>query len=108
MAGSVGTLVPANRAPAHLAGVLPRLLTRQQLGQAARPIAVARHAAVQMATMPGLAVVTVEVHTRAGVLRSRTRPLGAAPPLPSRAIKPGPEPTVRSGQTLNEKRWGAG
>jgi hypothetical protein len=68
----VGPRVQTHRPLAGLAGVVPGLLARQQLGEAMRPIPVRGQAAVELAPVARPAVVTVEAHARASVLRART------------------------------------
>src|SRR5215207_2882572 len=69
---------------AGLAGVMPRLLPRQQLREAMRPIAVSRQTAVELATVARLAVLAVEAGPRPRMLRARAGRLRLAPPLPRR------------------------
>jgi hypothetical protein len=67
----VGPLVQTHRPLAGLAGVVPGLLARQPLREAMRPIPVRGQAAVELAPVVRPAVVTVEAHPRASVLRAR-------------------------------------
>ena len=83
-ASCVRSLVEVDRALAGLAGVVPRLLARKPLGEPMRPVPVCGHAAVELATVPRLAVVAVKAHARAGVLWPGTRGPRPAPPLPAR------------------------
>jgi hypothetical protein len=82
-------LVQAHRPLAGLAPVMPGLLAWQQLGEAMRPLAVGRNAAVELATVARLAVLAVEAHPRAGVLGARARRPRFAPcPSPRRHPSP--------------------
>src|SRR5215207_11154154 len=83
-ASGVWSLVEVHRPLAGLASVVPGLLPGHQLGEAMRPVAVGRHAAVELATVAGLAVVAVEADPRTRMLGAWAGRLRHAPRLPPR------------------------
>ena len=83
-ASGVRPLVQMHRPLARLASVAPGLLSVQQLSEAMSPIAVGRHAAVELRTVPRLSVVAVEADPRTRVLRARAARPRLAPPLSDR------------------------
>jgi len=105
VASGVRSLVHTHGSLAALAGVVPSLLARQELGEAMRSVAVGRDAAVELATVVRLAVVAVEAHPRPRMLGVRAGRSCLAPRPPWRRHV-GDEAKGRAGQNAQLEATG--